>query len=106
MECKVGDGSYTMDHEVIPRPCSTGDWLLNLSQDHFGLHQGTNDKVTMEFEVLKRPILRSTLSTDMVQRVLWWERQKRYVGVIWFMFSNFYALDLHNKSHVALANLQ
>ena len=36
-----------------------------------------NVKVTMEFEAPKRHILRPTLSTDMVQRVLRWERQKR-----------------------------
>ena len=32
----------------------------------------------------------------------------RYVGVIWFffMFSNFYQLDLHNEICVAIANLQ
>ena len=31
----------------------------------------------------------------------------RYVGVIWFVFTfpNFYKLDLHNKTHVAYANL-
>jgi len=31
-----------------------------------------------------------------------------YVGVIatFFMFSNFYQLDDHNKSHVALVNVQ
>ena len=29
-----------MDHEVIPRPCNIYNWLLNSSQDHFGLHQG------------------------------------------------------------------
>jgi hypothetical protein len=68
---------YTMDHEVIPRPCKIYDWLLNLSQDHFGLHQGKNVRVTMEFKVLKRHILRPILSTDMVQQVLRWERQKK-----------------------------
>ena len=31
----------------------------------------------MRFEVLKRHILRHALSTDIVQRVLQWERQKR-----------------------------
>jgi hypothetical protein len=45
-----------------------------------GLHQGKNVKVIMEFEIPKRHILRPTLSTNMVQRVLWWERQKRYYG--------------------------
>ena len=66
-----------MDHKVIPRPCKNFDWLLNSSWDHFGLHQGKNVKVTMEFEVPKRHILRPTLSTDMVQQILQWERQKR-----------------------------
>ena len=39
-----------MDHEVVPRPYKICDWLLNSSRDHFGLHQGENVKVTMEFE--------------------------------------------------------
>ena len=30
---------YTMDYEVIPRPCKSVDWLLNSSHDHFGLHK-------------------------------------------------------------------
>ena len=29
---------YTVGHEVMSRPCKIWDWLLNLSQDHFGLH--------------------------------------------------------------------
>ena len=33
---------YTMDHEVVPRSYKIYDWLLNLSRDHFGLHQGNN----------------------------------------------------------------
>jgi hypothetical protein len=45
-----------MDHEVIPRPCKICDWLLNSSRDHFGVHQGKNIKVTMEFEVPKTHI--------------------------------------------------
>ena len=68
---------YTMDHDVVPRPCKICDWLLSSSWDHFGLHQGKNIIVIMEFEVPKRHILRRTLSTDMVQWVLRWERQKR-----------------------------
>ena len=36
-----------------------------------------NVRVTMEFKVPKRHVLRPTLSTDMVQQVLRWERQKR-----------------------------
>jgi hypothetical protein len=31
---------YTMDHEVVPRPCKICDWLLNSSWDHFDLDQG------------------------------------------------------------------
>ena len=34
----------------------------------------------MKFEILKRHILKPTLSTDMVQRLLWWERHKRRYG--------------------------
>ena len=64
-----------MDHEVVSRPCKICDWLLNLSPDHFGLHQGKDVRVTMKFKVLKKHILRPTLSTNMVQQVLRWERQ-------------------------------
>ena len=66
-----------MDHEVVPRPCQICDWLLNSSLDKFGFHQRKNVKVTMEFKILKKHISRPTLSADMVQKVLWWERQKR-----------------------------
>jgi hypothetical protein len=52
-----------MDHEIIPRPCKICDWLLNLSWDHFGSHQGQNVRVTLEFEVPKRHILGPTLYT-------------------------------------------
>ena len=65
-----------MDQEVVPRPCKMCDWPLNSSHDHFGLHQGNNVRVTMKFEVPKRHILMPTLSTNMVQRVLQWVRQK------------------------------
>jgi hypothetical protein len=68
---------YIMDHEVVPRPCKICDWLLNSSRDHFGLQQGNNVRVTMEFEVPKRHILRPRLSTNMVQWIFPWERQKR-----------------------------
>ena len=37
-------------------------------------------RVTMEFEVPTRYFVRPTLSTDMVQQILWWERQKRCYG--------------------------
>ena len=67
-----------MDHEVIPRLYKLCDWLLNLLWDHFGVHKGENDKVTMEFDSsLQRHILRPTLFIDKVQRVLQWERQAR-----------------------------
>jgi hypothetical protein len=69
-----------MHHEVIPRPCKIYDWLLNLSLNHFGLHQGENIIVTTEFEVPYKHNLRHALSTHMVQRVLRWERQNRCYG--------------------------
>ena len=72
--------SYNMDHEVLLRPCKICDWVLNLSRDHLGLHQGKSVRVTMEFKVSKRHILRPTLSTDMVQRVLRWELA---IEVLW-----------------------
>ena len=51
-------------------------WLVvELVLDHFGFRQGKNVKVTMKFEVPKRHILRPTLSTNMIQWVLWWEKQ-------------------------------
>ena len=62
-----------MDHEVVPRSCKICDWLLNSSWNHFGL----GSRVTMKFEVPKRHVLRPTSSTYMIQRVLWWERQKK-----------------------------
>jgi hypothetical protein len=65
---------YIMDHEVVPRPYEICDWLLNSSPDQLCIHQGKNVRVTMEFEVPKRHILRPTLSTHMVQRVLQLER--------------------------------
>jgi hypothetical protein len=37
--------------------CKSVDWLLNSSQDHCGLHQGKNGRVTMEVEVPKWHIL-------------------------------------------------
>ena len=64
-----------MDHEAVPRPCEICDWLLNLSWDHFGLHQRKDVRWTLEFEVPKRHIVRPT--TNMGQWVLRWERQKR-----------------------------
>ena len=77
--CKVGV-VYTMDHEVVPRPCKISNWLLNSSWHHFSLHQGKNVRVTMKFEVPKRHILRRALSTNIVHWVLWRGRQKRCFG--------------------------
>ena len=66
-----------MDHEVVPRSCKICDWLLNSSQDHFGLHQVKKVKVIVKFKVPKKHMLRPTLSSDKVQMELWWEMQKR-----------------------------
>ena len=66
-----------MNHEVVTRPCKIYDWLLTSFRDHFSLHQGNDVRVTTEFEVLKNHNLRLTLSINMIQRVLRWERQKR-----------------------------
>ena len=57
-----------MDHEVVPGSCKSIDWLLNSSQDHFGLHQEKNVRVIMEVEVPKGYILRPTSTIDMVQQ--------------------------------------
>jgi hypothetical protein len=42
-----------------------------------------NVRVIMEFEVPNRHIWRPTFSTDMVQRVWRWERQKRCCSINW-----------------------
>ena len=69
---------YTMDHEVVSRPCNICDWLLNSSRDYYGLHQDKkNVKVFMERKVSQRHVLRLPLSTDMVQRVLRWSMHGR-----------------------------
>ena len=65
---------YTMDYEVVLGPCKSIDWLLNLSRDHFGLHQRKNVGVTMKVEVPPKHIFRLIISTNMVQWVLWKER--------------------------------
>ena len=58
-------------------PVKICDWLLNSSQHHFSLHQAREkNRVTTEFEVPIRHILRPTLSTDMVQQVLQWGAQR------------------------------
>ena len=60
---------YIMDHEVALCSSKICDWPLNSSCDHCDLHQEreTSVRVTMEYEVLKRPICRPTLSIVMVQ---------------------------------------
>jgi hypothetical protein len=57
-----------MDHEVVPCFSKICDWLLNLSQDHFDVHQAKNVRVIMELEVPKMLIFRPTLSIFMVQQ--------------------------------------
>jgi hypothetical protein len=56
-------------------------WLdVNLSHDHFGLHQEEeikNLRVTMELEAFKRHVLNVELSDVVDQWVLRWERDKR-----------------------------
>ena len=37
-----------MDHEVVARPSELCGWLSNSSWDHFDLHQGKNNRMTME----------------------------------------------------------
>ena len=49
-------GVYIMDHEVVLGLYKICEWLLEFSQDHFGLHYGKNVRVIMEFEVPKRHI--------------------------------------------------
>jgi hypothetical protein len=59
-------------------------WTMKSSQgpvkswDHFGLHEGQNARVTMEFEIPKRHSLRPTLFSYVVWWILRWERQKRH----------------------------
>ena len=71
---------YTMEREVIPRPCKVCDWLLNSYwsyRDRFGLHQGKHVEVITEFQVPESHIFRPMLSTDMAQHFLRWARQMR-----------------------------
>lgn len=61
-----------MDHEVILDSFQICEWLLNLSWDHFSLHQEEiSVTMTLELKVPKRHVVTPTLSTVMVQRVLW-----------------------------------
>ena len=68
---------HILDHKVVPCSFDICDLLLNLSRDHFGIHQEKWVRVTMELEVPKWVISRPTLSTVMVQRVSQWDMQKR-----------------------------
>ena len=52
------EGLFTPQTWVVPRPNKICGWLLNSSWDHFGLHQGKNVGVTMEFKIPKRHITR------------------------------------------------
>ena len=61
---------YIVQHEVIFCSSKICDWSLNSSPDHLGSHQRNNVKVSMELDVLKRPIFRSTLSIVIIQQVL------------------------------------
>ena len=69
-----------MDHKVVPRTCKICDWLLNSSWDHFGSHQGKHVRVTMEFKVPKRHILKPIYLLTWSIGFLWRERQKRCFG--------------------------
>ena len=69
---------FTMDHEVVPRPCKFVIGCRTPPKTTSVHTKEENVKVTIECEVPKRHIiLRSTLAIDMVQRVLRWKRQKR-----------------------------
>ena len=57
---------WTMKSSLAPLKHSIGHWL-NSSQDHFGLHQEKDVRVTMSLEVSKCPFWRPALSTIMVQ---------------------------------------
>ena len=69
-----------MDHELVPRPFETCDWMFNLSWEQFGLHQAKNVKEPIDIEVPQKQYLSPILSTDMVQRLFRWEGQKRWFG--------------------------
>ena len=76
-ESSISKDVYTMDHEVVPRTSEfvIGCWTrLGITPVY---NKEWDVKVTMEFEVPQRHILRPLLFNDMVQRVLQWERQKK-----------------------------
>ena len=68
---------YTMDNEVVPRPCKNVWLVVELVWGPFQFTPRKNVRVTMDCGVHKIHIWRPTLSTYMVWQVLWWERQKR-----------------------------
>ncbi len=65
-----------MDHEVIPRPCKICDLVVELVPGSLRFTPRKQFHSDHGVRVPKRHILRPTLSTDMVQRVLMGERQK------------------------------
>ena len=67
-----------MDYELVPRPSEACDWMLNSSQEQFGLHQAKNVREPTNIEVPKKQYLSPILSTDMVQRHFRWEGQQRW----------------------------
>jgi hypothetical protein len=58
-----------MDHEVVPRPCTLCDLVVELFPGPLQCTPKKNVRLTMEIEVPKRCIFRPTSSTNMVQRV-------------------------------------
>ena len=50
------------------------------SHDHLGLYQGKKGQSDHGVRCPQKTCLRPILSTNMVQRVLQWERQKRWSG--------------------------
>ena len=66
-----------MEHEVAPCSSKICDWPLNSSHDRFGSHQEKkNERVTWNLRSQK-VYFKPTLSTILVQQVVWWEKQKR-----------------------------
>jgi hypothetical protein len=62
-----------MDHEAVPRLCKICDWLLNSSQDHFGLHQGKKCQSDHEVQGPQKTYFKAYIIHG---HVLQWERQK------------------------------
>ena len=66
-----------MDYEVIPRPCNVCVVVEFVQEPLWFTPRKKIVKVTMEFEIPKRHIQGVHFSTNMIQRVLQKERQKR-----------------------------